>query len=126
MSGYTLKLDLTDYQHSVLIALLVNDLERCERDELTDSSWYKAIASIREDITGYDAEVKAVKEMNALGQKLTFPLKVTAANKYAQECITGYFQGQSYGTVTISEHAVYRNDESQHIALSKWDFYLAE
>jgi hypothetical protein len=51
--GYTLKLDLSDYQRSVLIELLANDSRRSEREFTADSPWALAVAQITEMINGY-------------------------------------------------------------------------
>jgi hypothetical protein len=51
MSGYTLKLDLTEYEHGVLVLLLRTDLERSEREGTTGSPWHAAVSKISE-VTG--------------------------------------------------------------------------
>lgn len=62
---YTLKLDLSQYEHDVLVTLLSTELQRGERDGTTDSPWHGAIAKIADDITGYDSAVAVAKAIKS-------------------------------------------------------------
>lgn len=65
--GYTLKLDLTDYEHGALLTMLNTELQRGERDGTTDSPFYAALHKIRYDINGYDEAVTEARKISEPG-----------------------------------------------------------
>lgn len=61
MAGYTLKLDLTKFQHDTLVRLLGSAEIAGEMNGFSTDPFYKAIGEIREMITGYDEMVEQIR-----------------------------------------------------------------
>ena len=53
MSGYTLKLDLSEEELMTLKTVLITDLQRAERDGTADGFHATNVAKILDDIQGY-------------------------------------------------------------------------
>jgi hypothetical protein len=54
---YTLKLDLSEYEHAALVTVLRAEIDRAERDGTPDSPFCTAVSKILDDIHGYDRAV---------------------------------------------------------------------
>lgn len=63
MDGYTLKLDLSQYEMSVLAELLRNDVRRAEREGTTGSPWCGAVSKILNDVYEYTASVAEERKL---------------------------------------------------------------
>lgn len=63
--GYTLKLDLTVYQHGALLTLLRTEIEAAERLGRSDTPFVSALAEVEQQITGYDQAVAQARELTA-------------------------------------------------------------
>lgn len=69
MNGYTLKLDLTEYQRTALIDLLDAELTRATREEDPQDPYPVAIAQIAEQVSGYLDAVTEARRLTEQGRQ---------------------------------------------------------
>lgn len=65
MAGYTLKLDLPEYDRAALITVLSTEIQRAERDGRQADPYPAALARVLDQIENYESAVAEAKRITA-------------------------------------------------------------